>query len=193
MLLFFSQGPVNLGLSQKQLLPLHWVHSAGESRDSLEPSLCCCSGVNRFLVGLQSVPGNLSRIQKNFSFHTQPPWFGTVKVGCCSMLQRVERVGAIQPCKLLCACYLCLMKRALLKGCSSHLQPQINGRSGHTIEQEGLLSPQPFSLIQRALRIIPINLNACKLFLSQYLLLQNVFFCASSVEIHSSKSHQLVQ
>lgn len=55
MLLFFSQGPVNLGLSQKQLLPLHWVHSAGESRDSLEPSLCCCSGVNGFLVGLQSV------------------------------------------------------------------------------------------------------------------------------------------
>ena len=111
-----------------------------------------------------SVPGNLSRIQKNFSFHTWLPWFGTVKVGCCSMLQRVERASAIQPCKLLRACCLCLMKRALLKGCTSHLQPQINGSSGHAMEQAGLLSPQPFSLIQRAPRIIPINLNACNLF-----------------------------
>lgn len=34
---------------------LCWINSAGESRESLGPSSCCCFRVNRIYVGLQSV------------------------------------------------------------------------------------------------------------------------------------------
>lgn len=54
MLLF--PGPCKFGAKPEvAIASLHCIHSAGESTESLGPSLCCCSGVSRFYVGLQSV------------------------------------------------------------------------------------------------------------------------------------------
>lgn len=122
---------------------LHRIHSASEGRENLRPSSCCCFGVSRFHVGLQLC--NLFSIQKNFSFLLWSPWLGTVKVGSCSLLKRVERGGVIQAYKFPHTCCFCLLKKALLERCSSDLQLQINGSSGHAMEQAGLLIPQCFS------------------------------------------------